>query len=183
MSTGGRLSRFRAPTATEAIGSLKLKRLTGDCGAIAKSLDRSRHQRRLRWLRWQGSQLGAMPSNRRRCHKTGQSRALRVQSQTRPRRYLDEPLLPLDLPHFQLACRSQRHPYRRHRCLLRSRTWLSFRTRRRGLEHLQLAPLFSLACGCAPRRRLQVKSNNRSKSEKHDAVCMLSASNSRRAPQ
>jgi hypothetical protein len=42
------------------------------------------------------------------------------------------------------------HPCRRHRCLLGSRTWLSFRTRRRGLEHLQLAPLsFSLACGCA----------------------------------
>jgi hypothetical protein len=26
-----------------------LKRLTGGCGAVAKSLDRSRHQRRLRW--------------------------------------------------------------------------------------------------------------------------------------
>jgi hypothetical protein len=50
----------------------------------------------------------------------------------------------------QLACRSQRHPCRRHRCMLGSRIWLSFRTRRRGLEHLQLAPLsFSLACGCA----------------------------------
>jgi len=69
---------------------------------------------------------------------------------SRPRRCLDEPLSPLDLSHFQLACRSQRHPCRRHRCLLGSRTWLSFRTRRRGLEHLQLAPLsFSLVCGCA----------------------------------
>jgi hypothetical protein len=71
---------------------------------------------------------------------------------SRPRRCLDEPLSPLVLSHFQLACRSQRHPCRRHRCLLGSptRTWLSFRTRRRGLEHLQLAPLsFSLACGCA----------------------------------
>jgi hypothetical protein len=48
------------------------------------------------------------------------------------------------------SCRSQRHPCRRHRCLLGSRTWLSFRTRRRGLEHLQLGPpSFSLACGCA----------------------------------
>ena len=45
---------FELLTATEAIGSLKLKRLTGGCGAVAKSLDRSRHQRRLRWLRWKG---------------------------------------------------------------------------------------------------------------------------------
>jgi hypothetical protein len=69
---------------------------------------------------------------------------------SRPRHYLDEPLSPFVLSHFQLACSSQRHPCRRHRCLLKSRIWLSFRTRRRGLEHLQLAPLsFSLACGCA----------------------------------
>src|ERR1700722_4889360 len=40
---------FELLTATEAIGSLKLKRLTGGCGTVAKSLDRSRHQRRLRW--------------------------------------------------------------------------------------------------------------------------------------
>jgi hypothetical protein len=63
-----------------------------------------------------GSQLAAMPSNRRRrCHKTGQIQAPGVTRRLesgRPRCCLGEPLSPLVLSHFQLACRSQRH-----RCL------------------------------------------------------------------
>jgi len=72
---------FELLTATEAIGSLKLKRLTGGLRGyrqIARSLSPSAAAPLAPLA---GSQLAAVPLNRRRCHKTGQSRALRVQSQ------------------------------------------------------------------------------------------------------
>src|SRR5947207_14668084 len=87
---------FELLTATEAIGSLKLKRLTGGlrrCRQIAQSLSPSA-----------AAPLAPLAGSR------------------RPRRCLDEPPSPLVLSHFQLACRSQRHPCRRHRCLLGSPT-------------------------------------------------------------
>jgi hypothetical protein len=91
-----------------------------------------------------------VPSNRRRCHKTGQFRALRVESQA------DRAVAWTS--HFRhWSCRTFSWPAGLNAILVAGiatcwnpRTWLSFRTRRRDLEYLQLGPLSaSLACGCA----------------------------------
>jgi hypothetical protein len=73
---------FEPLTATKAIGSLKLKRAHRGalrrCRQIARSLSPSAAAPLAPLA---GSQLAVVPSNRRRCHKTGQSRALHVESQ------------------------------------------------------------------------------------------------------
>jgi hypothetical protein len=117
--------------------------------AVAKSLNRSRHKRRLRRLRrlrWQGR-------SSRPCRQIDGGVTRRANPEpSRQRRCPDEPPSPLILSHFQLAAGLNAILIRRHRCLLGfpTYTWLSFRARRRDLEHLQLTPLsFSLACSCA----------------------------------
>jgi hypothetical protein len=81
VSTGGRSSRFRALDSDRGDRVTQIKeahRGLRRCRQIARSLSPSAAAP---LASLEGSQLAAVPSNRRRCHKTGQSRALRVQSQ------------------------------------------------------------------------------------------------------
>jgi hypothetical protein len=118
---------FERLTATEAIGSLKLKRLIR---AAALSLNRSIA------LAISGSSVGSVnrvAARDRAVKSTAVSQdglipsAARLEP-SRPRRCLDEPLSPLVLSHFQLACKSQRYPCRRHYCLLGSLTRMTLLT-------------------------------------------------------
>jgi hypothetical protein len=81
VSTGGRSSRFEFLTATEADRVTQIEEIHRGlrrCRQIARSLSPSAAAPLAPLAGWQ---FAAVPSNRQRCHKTSQSRALRVQSQ------------------------------------------------------------------------------------------------------